>query len=222
MTRWEEIARAQAGADYAVTYAERFRTNAAHGHDIHGEARLIQALIPAKNPVTEAPTSVLDAGCGTGRIGIKLAEWGYDVVGVDIDQTMLAIAEAEAPHVPWHAADLATFDFGRTFDVVLLAGNIVPLLEPGTLSAVARRLAAHTARTPAGFVVVGFGLDAAHLPGGCPVTPLGAYDAAMRAAGMVMTERWSGWDQSDLAADPGYAVSIHRRTSEAERSLSAG
>ena len=72
--------------------------------------------------------------------------------------------------------DLAGLETGQLFDVVLVAGNTVPLLEPGTLGAAAARLAAQL--DEGGLLVCGFGLDAAHLPRGCPVTPLEDVDAA--------------------------------------------
>jgi 2-polyprenyl-3-methyl-5-hydroxy-6-metoxy-1,4-benzoquinol methylase len=200
-TRWEHVARRTAGEDYARAYAERFRAMAARGEDVHGEATFVAGL-------AAPPASVLDAGCGTGRIAVRLHELGYDVVGVDVDETMLEVARADAPDLAWRTADLATLDLGRRFDVVLLAGNIVPLLEPGALPAVARRLAAHVA--PGGRVVCGFGLDAAHLPAGCPVTPLADFDAAMAAAGLEPVVRWSGWDRAAFDPAAGYVVAEHR------------
>ncbi|GAB3791239.1 class I SAM-dependent methyltransferase [Nocardioides ungokensis] len=203
-TRWQQLARRGAGADYAKTYAARFRAMAERGEDIHGEAALVTALV-------DPPARVLDAGCGTGRIGLRLHELGYAVVGVDVDDTMLHVARAEAPEVDWREADLATFDLGQRFDLVLLAGNIVPLLEPGTLAPVAARLAAHVA--PGGRVVCGFGLDAAHLPAGCPVTPLADFDDAMAAAGLEQEARFSGWDRAPFDPASGYVVAVHRPAS---------
>ena len=200
-TRWQQIAHRQAGEDYARVYADRFRAMAARGEDVHGEATYVTGLV-------DPPASVLDAGCGTGRIATRLHELGYDVVGVDVDENMLDVARADDPAVEWRAGDLATLDLGRTFDVVLLAGNIVPLLEPGTLPAVASRLAAHTASD--GLVVCGFGLDPAHLPAGCPVTPLVDVDAAMAAVGLDVVGRWSGWDRAPFDRGGGYVVTEHR------------
>ena len=201
MTRWEQVARAGVGEGYAEKYAERFRAMAARGEDIHGEASLVVDLVPA-------PARVLDAGCGTGRIAVRLAELGYDVVGIDVDETMLAVARAENPALDWRLADLATLDLGERFDLVLLAGNIVPLLEPGTLDSVATRMAAHLA--PGGLAVCGFGFDTAHLPAGCPVTPLAEFDGAMAAAGLVAEARFSGWDRAPFAESAGYVVAVHR------------
>ena len=46
---------------------------------------------------------------------------------------MLAMAREEAPDLDWRVGDLAELDTGQLFDVVLVAGNTIPLLEPGTL-----------------------------------------------------------------------------------------
>lgn len=200
MTRWTDVARTQAGETYAVSYARRFRELAEAGKEINGEALAVAAMVPA-------PARVLDAGCGTGRSTIALTAMGYDVTGVDVDASMLAMARAEAPDLDWRLDDLATFDLGERFDLVLLAGNIIPLLEAGTLDAVARRLAAHAR----GLVVCGFGLDAAHLPAGCPVTPLADYDVAMERAGLTIRERWSTWDGAPFDDGDGYVVTVHDR-----------
>ncbi|MFW6774924.1 class I SAM-dependent methyltransferase [Nocardioides sp. CPCC 205120] len=201
-TLWQRVARAQAGDDYARAYAERFRAIERDGGDVHGEAALVRSLVPA-------PARVLDAGCGTGRLTVRLAADGYDVVGCDVDAAMVEVARAEAPEHDWRVADLASLDLGTTFDAVVLAGNVLPLLEPGTLDGACVALARHVA--PGGLLVAGFGLDAGHLPAGCPVTPLGAVDAAMAAAGLRAGERWGGWAREPLpAADPGYVVATYR------------
>lgn len=199
-TRWERIARQTVGDDYARTYAARFRAMAERGEDIHGEAAFVTGLLAP-------PARVLDAGCGTGRIAVRLQELGYDVTGVDVDHAMLDVARSEAPALDWRHADLATFSLGESFDVVLLAGNIVPLLEPDTLNQVCARLAAHA--RPGGRVVCGFGLDSAHLPGDCPVTPLAQVDRAMDAAGLRLVARYSGWRGEPFAAESGYVVTVH-------------
>ncbi len=201
MTRWQQIARDQAGPDYATKYAERFRALAACGDDVHGEATFVAGLV-------DPPARVLDAGCGTGRVAIRLAGLGYDVVGVDLDASMLAMAREEAPELDWRVADLAELDTGQLFDVVLVAGNTIPLLEPGTLEVAARHLADQL--DEAGLLVCGFGLDAGHLPGDCPVTPLADVDAAFAAAGLEPADRFSTWDRAPYDEAAGYVVTVHR------------
>ena len=65
-------------------YQAQFDRLAASGQDVHGEATFVRAY---------SPTSVLDAGCGTGRVAIELARHGIEVVGTDIDDSMLATAQ---------------------------------------------------------------------------------------------------------------------------------
>ena len=79
-------------------YEQRWERLAAAGVDPHGEAALVQSY---------APASVLDAGCGTGRVAIELAHRGVVVVGVDRDPDMIDLARAKAPELRWVVADLA-------------------------------------------------------------------------------------------------------------------
>ena len=197
MTRWTEVA----GEDEGRRYAERFDRAAAAGADLHGEADLVTHLVaPA--------TSVLDAGCGTGRVAIELASRGHECVGVDVSASMLAVARERAPALEWHCEDLAHLDLGRVFDLVLSAGNVIPLLAAGTEPEVVRRLAAHV--KPGGLLVAGFGLDAAHLPLEEAPVDLPAYDRWCAEAGLVLDQRWATWDRQAWDGG-GYAVSVHRR-----------
>ena len=197
--RWRDVAAAAAedGDHYAQEYAERFRQLAAEGADVHGEAALVAALAPP-------PATVLDAGCGTGRVGVRLAELGYDVVGCDVDGAMVDVARTEVPGLDWRVADLATLDLGARFDVVLLAGNVVPLLEDGTLPATCARVADHLVE--GGLLLCGFGTDEEHLPDGCPVTDLGDVLAAAAAAGLDERDRWGTWARDPWDPTGGYVV----------------
>ncbi len=207
-TLWQRVARAGAGDDYASVYAARFQRLAEEGQDVDGEARFVFSLVPP-------PARVLDAGCGTGRIAARLTALGYDgVVGCDVDAAMVAVARRDFPDLDWHVADLATLDLGTTYDLVLLAGNVIPLLEPGTLETTCARLAAHLGAD--GLLVAGFGLDADHLPAGAPPVPLGDVDAAMAAAGLEVRDRWSTWDgrpYDDTGDSGGYVVAAWGRVS---------
>ena len=201
MTRWQQIARDTVGADYAEQYAARFRAMAARGEDVHGEATFLAEMV-------DRPARVLDAGCGTGRVAIRLAELGYSVLGVDVDASMLLQAREEAPELDWRVGDLADLDTGQVFDVVLVAGNTIPLLEPGTLDSTAQHLAAQL--DVSGLLVCGFGLDDAHLPRGCPATPLADVEAAFAAAGLEPLARFSTWDRAPYDEKSGYVVTVDR------------
>jgi len=200
---WRRVARATRGERYAEEYAEQFRAMAAEGADVHGEAALVEQLLPP-------PARVLDAGCGTGRLGARLVGRGYDVVGCDADEAMVAVARRDHPLVRWEVADLADLEatpLGEPFDAVVLAGNVVPLLDPGTLAAAARSCAG--ALRPGGLLLAGFGLDAEHLPEGCDPVPLADVDAALGTAGLAQERRWATWDGAPYDGG-GYVVVAHR------------
>jgi SAM-dependent methyltransferase len=202
-TRWAQLTGGASGEDYAG----RFAALAASGADVHGEASYAASLVPP-------PARVLDAGCGTGRVAARLAELGYDCAGVDVDPSMLAVARREHPGLAWVLADLADLaalhEAGAVvaggYDMVLAAGNVIPLLAEGALPPTVAELARMLA--PTGLLVSGFGLDAAHLPPGCPVTPLSAYDRACDAAGLGLVRRLAAWDGAPYDGG-GYAVSVH-------------
>ena len=168
-------------------------TCAAAGENPHGEADLVSRY---------RPTSVLDAGCGTGRVAIELARRGVDVVGTDLDSDLLARARAKAPELPWVAADLAGLDLGRSFDVVVLAGNVVGFVAPADRGRAVSSAAAHVG--PGGRLISGFQQRA-----GWPT--LDEYDAWCAAAGLVREDRLATWDGEPLGPASDYAVSVHRR-----------
>ncbi len=160
---------------------------------VHGEADFLCRF---------EPLSVLDAGCGTGRVAIELARRGVEVVGVDLDPPMLAEARAKAPDLAWVEADLVDLDLGRTFDVVATPGNVMLFVARGTEGDVVRRLAAHLADE--GVLVAGFQLTARY--------QLAHYDADCDAAGLDLVERYATWECDPWIAGGDYAVSVHRRS----------
>ena len=191
MSRWSERADVPRGDDYDA----RWKQLAAEGKSVHGEADALCRLLDAG--------SVLDAGCGTGRVGIEMAARGYDVVGVDLDVGMLDTARSKAPDVEWHLADLLDVDLGRRFDLVALPGNVMIFVAPGTEAAVVANLERHLG--PDGLLVAGFQLSRRRLS-------LADYDAHCAAVGLELAERWSTWDGDPFdSTDAGYAVSVHRR-----------
>jgi 2-polyprenyl-3-methyl-5-hydroxy-6-metoxy-1,4-benzoquinol methylase len=206
-SRWSDAT----GDTDAVSYAARFERLAAAGHDVHGEATLCTSLV--------APGArVLDAGCGTGRVAIRLAELGYNCAGVDLDESMLAHARAQAPQLPWVSADLADVDLlaagHQPFDLVLAAGNVVPLVASGAEPQVVARLAAHLA--DGGLLVAGFGLDRSHLPPAAGLLTLEDYDKWCSAAGLSLVRRLATWS-GEAYDGGGYAVSIHGGPSMGEQ-----
>ena len=202
MSRWNDRADVPRGDDYDA----RWRDLEASGQSIHGEADLLCHLLPLDPSAEGEPArSILDAGCGTGRVAIELTRRGYAVVGTDLDPGMLDTARAKAPHVQWVLGDLVDVDLGRSFDLIAMPGNVMIFVAPGTEGAVLQNLADHLERD--GLLVAGFQLGPDKLT-------LADYDAHAAAAGFTLAERWATWDReplTDHAGAPDYAVSVHRR-----------
>jgi len=63
---------------------------------------------------------VLELGCGTGRVTIPIAESGVDIVGIDLSETMLSVAQKKIDRLPDDSgtitlvhSDMRDFDFNE-------------------------------------------------------------------------------------------------------------
>ncbi|MCZ3388359.1 MAG: methyltransferase domain-containing protein [Actinomycetia bacterium] len=184
--------------NHSQWYIERFRTMAAEGIDLGGEARLMDAMLPPRS-------RVLDAGCGPGRVGALLHERGHDVVGVDADPALIAAAREDHPGPKWLVADLAELDLKQQgitepFAGALLAGNVMTFLAPGTETAVLSRVGARVASD--GLLVVGFGVDRGYA--------LADFDRHAAAAGLRLEHRFATWDLRPWSQSADFAVTVLR------------
>lgn len=97
---------------------------------------------------------VLDAGCGTGRMGRYLTDRGCTVVGVDLSPGMLAVARRDHPDLDVREASLLELPFeADAFDGILLWYSLIHLADdelPVALAEVARVV------RPGGLVLVAF------------------------------------------------------------------
>lgn len=179
-------------------YIERFRSMAADGVDLAGEARLLDAMTPPGS-------RILDAGCGPGRVGAVLHARGHHVVGVDADPELIAAAQEDHPGPQWVIADLAELDLpaagiAEPFAAAVVAGNVLAFVAEGTEPAVLQRIAAHL--VPGGMAVVGFGTARGYA--------LDAFDRDLLAAGFTLEHRFATWDLRPWHDDAGFAVSVLR------------
>lgn len=193
-TRWEQIGRQN--PDRSAWYVERFRTMAAEGADLAGEARTVDAMVPRGS-------RVLDAGCGPGRVGGELLRRGHTVVGVDVDPLLVDAARADHPDGDWHVGDLAELDLpaagvAEPFDVAVMAGNVLTFVAPGTEAEVLRRVRRHL--VPGGRLVVGFGAGRGYA--------LDALDVDARAAGFRVEHRFSTWDLRPFEPGSDFLVAV--------------
>ncbi|MEX2446020.1 MAG: class I SAM-dependent methyltransferase [Dehalococcoidia bacterium] len=76
--------------------------------------------------------TILEFGCGTGRVAVPLAEAGFQVTGVDLSAAMLAIARRRAGRrvkVTWRRADMLTLDLKQQFALVTVPLGGIQHLE---------------------------------------------------------------------------------------------
>jgi SAM-dependent methyltransferase len=78
-----------------------------------------------------AGSSLLDAGCGTGRYARALAALGYRVVGLDRSPDLIDVARAAAPECRFLVADLRTWAPAEPFDAALCRGVLNDLVDDG-------------------------------------------------------------------------------------------
>jgi SAM-dependent methyltransferase len=172
-------------------YDARFERMAEAGANVHGEADLLASY---------SPRSILDAGCGTGRIAIELARRGFEVVGVDLDADMIARARAKAPQMTWIVDDLARMRLGRQFELIAMPGNVMLFCAPADRGLIVANLAGSI--SPGGLLIAGFTIE--------PDYPLPEWDEACTRSNLVLEDRFSTWSREPYAGGD-YHVSVHRR-----------
>lgn len=190
----------EANPQHSQWYIDRFAQMAAAGQDLHGEARLVDAMVGRGS-------RVLDAGCGPGRLGGELARRGHTVVGVDVDPVLVDAAQASFPDSTWLTQDLAELDLAgagvtEPFDLIVSAGNVMTFLAPSTRRLVLTNLTAVLA--DGGRLVVGFGAGRGY--------PFDEFFADARESGLALDVALSTWDLRPFESSSDFLVAILRRS----------
>ena len=95
-----------------------------------------------------APKTILDMGCGTGRLAIALAERGHRVTGADPSAGMMQVARNRpgAARVRWVDSDAAHLALETRFDLIIMTGHVFQVfLEDDDVRATLRALRRHLA-----------------------------------------------------------------------------
>ncbi|MHA6510945.1 class I SAM-dependent methyltransferase [Tessaracoccus sp. Z1128] len=193
-SKWARIIAAD--PDHSQRYIERFKMMEAAGHDLGGEARTVDAMVPRG-------ARILDAGCGPGRVGGRLHALGHVVVGVDVDPALIEAAEIDHPGPTWLVGDLAELDLPERgvdgdFDVIISAGNVMGFLAPSTRVDVLRRFGTHLA--PEGRAIIGFGGGRGY--------EFSDFFADLDEAGLRLDLALSTWDLRPFTAESDFLVAL--------------
>jgi SAM-dependent methyltransferase len=162
----------------------------------------------------------LDAACGTGRHSAYLSSRGFEVIGVDSNRTMLALAESKVPAGDFRLGDLTALPVDDGAVDVVVCSLALTHVEP--LGPVIAEFARVT--RPGGFVILSDMHPTAVTFGGAAVFPadsrrfelhfvrnllhpVGDYLRAAAAAGLVVREcREPVVPESAITTNPAYTV----------------
>lgn len=198
LTRWE----LGENGGYGAHFSELIES----GADVEGEARLADTLVGRG-------AKVLDAGAGIGRIGGALQARGHQVIAVEKDRELIALAARFYPDLPMVEADILALSpellelsgHESGFDLIVLVGNVIVLAAPDTeqrLLATLRGLLA-----PGGRILVGF--HPVRMHGNARDYPVDEFIADAEAAGLTVQHRFGTYELAPPADD--YCVAVLAR-----------
>jgi SAM-dependent methyltransferase len=186
-----------------ATYDTQWEQMAAAGQDPHGEVAFLERLAARRS---HPLGSVLDVGCGTGRVAIELVARGCNAQGTDIDVDMLSHARTKAPNIQWHEANLATIDLGMEFDTLIAAGNVILFVDVNEREAAVEGIACHV--RPGGYFVAGFQRQR---DDGRKIH-ITDWTKWLADNGLREVERYGTWDEAPFTPESDYIVTVHQRS----------
>ena len=195
MPTWNEIVKNNPA--HSINYANRWQMLAEQGHDIVGEARLIDAM-------AQRGSRILDAGCGQGRLTGFLTDRGHTVVGFDVDPVLIDIAKEANPDATFYVGDLSTDKIPESdFDLIVSAGNVMGFLAPEGRQPALDNL--YRALKNGGRAVIAYGSG----PGRAWSFP--EFFANAEAAGFVVEHKFSSWELDPYTDRSEFLVAVLRR-----------
>lgn len=125
------------------------------GSDLHSwakytkhELNIISQYVPLDKDFT-----IADFGCGIGRHSNELAMMGYDVVGIDFSETLLAKAKDMNTSTRFICGDCRTIELEEKFDLILCLYDVIgSFVDENENMAILKNIAKHTKQD--GYVVL--------------------------------------------------------------------
>lgn len=108
--------------------------------------RFLHATIRKHHPRCK---KILDLGCGTGKIAVKMAKMGYSMTGVDLSEEMLAVAQQRLQRehlssVRLIQQDMRELELNETFDMIYsFCDALNYLVEEEDVISTIKRVAEH-------------------------------------------------------------------------------
>lgn len=91
---------------------------------------------------SQATSTVLDFGCGTGTFANKLVEMGHQVLGLDPAEKMVALARQNFAKIPFVSGTVEALGDHLSFDVIT-AVMVLQFVEPNKIKELLARLLTH-------------------------------------------------------------------------------
>ncbi|MDQ0455385.1 class I SAM-dependent methyltransferase [Rhizobium paknamense] len=101
------------------------------------------------------PCRILDVGCGTGSVTLRLAAKGHKVTGIDPAPGMLTVARQKdgAHKVEWHQTTAEDFQSERRFDLAIMTGHVFQVFQDDRETHAALK-AIHRHLAPEGTIII--------------------------------------------------------------------
>lgn len=130
-------------AEFSAVY-DLLTTNVPYSEIAEYYSKIIRGITGGKR--------VLDMGCGTGNLTVKLARKGFDMIGLDASSDMLSFAAEKSPRVEWVCQNMAEADIGEEVDAVISTLDSINHLESPAEIEACFKCAANSLKSGGAFV----------------------------------------------------------------------
>jgi len=140
--------------------------------------------------------TVIDVGCGYGRVSRSFTENGYDYLGVEVSPIAVRQAKENNPNATFLVCDLAHWNTDRTFDIVSVLYVFVHFVDDAAWSSIVNRCLSWVA--PEGVLLFADNFPEQRVSGRHYVgRPLSEYEEIFSRSGFVLDDAFGEALRSD-------------------------